>query len=315
MRAGVDVDMGDGVYNDSLVAVMQAQRMPLRLIDESVRRVLRAKYALGLFTDPYRGVTTEGAARATLTSAQRATRAAARAAIVLLKNDARTLPLARDIHTLAVIGALADDRQSAMGSCGAAGEPAHMVTGRVEQVRAVQVNYADYRSNRFASDSSVYTQFRIASSVDRTRWRVIGDLARERRDRPNASIELPAAVRARYIRYEHRHVGAANLAISDIRVFGKGGGAAPPTPGALSAVRDADARNARIGWSSVPGVVGYNVRWGIAADRLYQSYQRFADVGHTLDLRALTVGRNYYVAIETFDENGVSGLSPVIPIR
>ena len=65
----------------------------------------------------------------------------------------------------------------------------------------------------------------------------------------------------------------------------------------------------------MPGVVGYNVRWGIAPAKLYQTYQRFADQGTTLELRALTVGQEYWVAIESFDENGVSTLSPVVPIR
>ena len=62
-------------------------------------------------------------------------------------------------------------------------------------------------------------------------------------------------------------------------------------------------------------VVGYNIRWGIAPNKLYQTYQRFADQGTTLELRALTVGQSYWVAIESFDENAVSALSPVIAIR
>jgi len=61
--------------------------------------------------------------------------------------------------------------------------------------------------------------------------------------------------------------------------------------------------------------VGYNVRWGISPAKLYQTYQRFADQGTRLELRALTVGQAYWVAIESFDENGVSMLSSVVPIR
>ena len=65
----------------------------------------------------------------------------------------------------------------------------------------------------------------------------------------------------------------------------------------------------------MPGVVGYNVRWGIAPTKLHQTYQRFGDQGTTLELRALTVGQSYWVAIESFDENGASALSAPIPIR
>jgi hypothetical protein len=143
----------------------------------------------------------------------------------------------------------------------------------------------------------------------------VADLSRQRRDRPNAYVELSAPERARYVRYEHLHVGAANLAISDIRVFGSGNAQPPPMPRGLTAVRDRDERDATITWDAAPNVVGYNVRWGIAPAKLYETYQRFADEGTRLDLRALTVGQAYWVAIESFDENGVSTLSPPIPIR
>jgi hypothetical protein len=79
--------------------------------------------------------------------------------------------------------------------------------------------------------------------------------------------------------------------------------------------RDADPRNAFIRWKPVPGAVGYNIRWGIGKDKLYQTYQVFADRGNGLELRALTVGQDYYLAIEAFNENGVSALSPVVHIE
>ena len=186
--------------------------------------------------------------------------------------------------------------------------------GRPYDVKAVQVNYADYKSGLYGTDSTVVTRFRLAVSDDARRWRTVADLSRERRDRPNAYVELSSPARARYVRYEHVHVGAANLAISDIRVFGNGSGPRPATPAGLTARRDTDERNAAISWQPVPGAVGYNIRWGIAPTKLYQTYQRFADEGSTLELRALNVGQGYWVAIESFDENGVSALSAPIPI-
>ena len=187
--------------------------------------------------------------------------------------------------------------------------------GRPYDVKAVQVNYADYKSGVYGTDSTVVTRFRLGVSDDGQRWRTVADLSRERRDRPNAYVELSSPARARFVRYEHIHVGAANLAISDIRVFGNGSGPRPATPASLKARRDTDERNAMISWEPVPGAVGYNVRWGIAPTKLYQTYQRFADEGSTLELRALNVGQAYWVAIESFDENGVSALGAPIPIR
>lgn len=204
-----------------------------------------------------------------------------------------------------------------------AGEWLTLDLGHPYDIRAMQVNYADYKSGLFGTDSSVYTQFRLRVSKDGSQWRTVADLSREsRRDRPNAYVELQAPVRARYVRYEHIHVGAANLAISDIRIFGNGVGVRPrstatipSTPTGLTARRERDERNAMITWQAVPGAVGYNVRWGIAPDKLYLTYQRFFDQGTTLDLRALNVGQQYWVAIESFDENGVSALSAPVPMR
>ncbi len=195
------------------------------------------------------------------------------------------------------------------------GEQLTIDLGSVYDVKAIQVNYADYKSGLFGTDSSVYTQFRLSVSSDSVRWRTVADLSRERRDRPNAYIELATPARARFVRYEHIHVGAANLAISDIRVFGNGAGPRPATPRDLAARRDTDERNAFISWTPVPGVVGYNVRWGIAPTKLYLTYQRFHDQGNTLELRALNVGQQYWVAIESFDANGASTLSAPVPIR
>jgi hypothetical protein len=189
--------------------------------------------------------------------------------------------------------------------------------GAPRLVRAVQVNYADYQSGLFGNDSTVYTRFRLRTSVDGTHWTTVADVGTDRngrRDRPNAYVELATPTRARYVRYEHGHVGASNLAISDIRVFGSGDGARPATPARLTAQREADERNAMIAWEPVPHAVGYNVRWGIAPTKLYQTYQRFADQGTTLELRALTVGQRYWVAIESFDENGVSALSAPVAL-
>jgi xylan 1,4-beta-xylosidase len=182
------------------------------------------------------------------------------------------------------------------------------------ELRAVQVNFTDYKSGLFGEGPEVYTQFVLKSSVDGKSWMTIADLTHEKRDRPNAYIELAQPVRARFIRYEHVHVGSPNFAISDIRVFGKGMGEAPSTPKHFVVRRDADARDAWITWEEAPGAVGYNIRWGIAPDKLYSTYQIWADVRPRLELRALTVGQKYYFAIESFNEVGVSKLSDIVEI-
>jgi hypothetical protein len=184
-------------------------------------------------------------------------------------------------------------------------------------VRAVQVNFADDRAGRYGDAPDIYTAFRLEHSPDGRRWQPLAtvgsDEGPDRRDRANAYVELPAPVRTRFVRYVHGHVGAAHLAIGDLRVFGNADGPPPPAPRGVTAVRDvADARNATVRWQAVPGVVGYNVRWGIRPDRLDSTYQVFADHGTMLELRALNVGVAYDVAVEAFDERGVSPLGAVV---
>ncbi|MDP5280287.1 family 43 glycosylhydrolase [Sphingomonas sp. DG1-23] len=185
--------------------------------------------------------------------------------------------------------------------------------GAEKTLRAIQVNYADYKSNRYADAPDIYTEFELQSSHDGKTWSPLARTEAPRRDRPNAYLELPAPVQARFVRYVHGHVGAANLAISDIRVFGSAGGRPPAMPGGVTAKRATDQRDARIAWRPVKGAVGYNVLWGIRPDRLTLTYQRWAGQGTSLDLRALNVGQGYWVAVEAFDENGVSRRSK--PVR
>jgi beta-glucosidase len=129
LRAGVDVDMADGIYLDSIAGAVRAGRVPESLVDSAVSRVLRLKYALGLFQDPYRFSDTTRERHYTLAPEHlAAARLAAREGIVLLKNANKTLPLRKDLHTIAVIGPLADDARSALGSWTADGRSEEAVT-------------------------------------------------------------------------------------------------------------------------------------------------------------------------------------------
>jgi xylan 1,4-beta-xylosidase len=181
-------------------------------------------------------------------------------------------------------------------------------------VRAVQINYADYQSERYGDAPDLVTQFVLEGSLDGMHWSMLADLSASDRDRPNAYVELVTPMHLRYIRYLHKHVGAKHLAISDIRVFGNADGPAPKAPSGLTVVRGADPREAAIAWKPVPGAVGYNVRWGLSADRLHSTYQRFADQPTSFTLRSLNRGVRYVVAVESFDEHGVSQLSQSVEL-
>lgn len=201
-----------------------------------------------------------------------------------------------------------------------AGQALTIDLGGPKTVRAVQVNFADYKSGRFADAPDIYTEFELQHSSDGKNWQPLARTEPPRRDRPNAYLELQAPVRTRFIRYVHGHVGGANLAISDIRVFGNADGRAPAAPGRVAGRRHPDQRDATIRWERIPGAMGYNIRFGIRPDRLTMTYQLFDDElagGPTLEkqLRSLNVGVPYWVAIEAFNESGVSKLSRVVELK
>ena len=134
LHAGVDVDMVDGIYVTNLIPLAESGAVATGDLDEAVRRVLRAKWRVGLFADPYRYCATDRAPGATLTpSNRRLAREAGVRSIVLLKNDTlasgrAVLPLSRSLRSVAVVGALAADSVSALGSWAAAGRAGDAVT-------------------------------------------------------------------------------------------------------------------------------------------------------------------------------------------
>jgi beta-glucosidase len=121
LKAGVDIDMMSDAYRRGLPVALNRGLIVMEDIDESVWRVLRLKQRLGLFDDPYRrGATPESAAA--LAARRRLARTIGARAMVLLKNDSQTLPLAPAPRRLAVIGPLADAAVEMGGPWAVAGE-------------------------------------------------------------------------------------------------------------------------------------------------------------------------------------------------
>jgi len=128
MNAGVDMDMVDEVYPEYLPRLVASGKIPKSSIDRACRRILEAKYRLGLFSDPYRGCTEERAKSEILTPENRKTaRESAVQSLVLLKNSNQILPL-RKSGTIALVGPLADDRKTPLGSWHAAGDWRNVVS-------------------------------------------------------------------------------------------------------------------------------------------------------------------------------------------
>ncbi len=136
VMAGVDMDMQGAVYYTHLADLVKEGRVPESIVDNCVRRILRMKYMLGLFDDPYRFSDTEREKRIIMAPAHLdAARDVSRKSIVLLKNEKNTLPISKSIKKLAVIGPLADSNKELIGSWSAAGDSKQCVT-LMEGIRA-----------------------------------------------------------------------------------------------------------------------------------------------------------------------------------
>ena len=113
LNAGVDVDMADGLYHDHLRNLVAAGRVTPATIDEAVRRVLRLKFELGLFEQPYTTANAHTNAAPGGAGADLVEELAARS-LVLLKNDG-ALPLAASLRRVALVGPLADNGGPLLG--------------------------------------------------------------------------------------------------------------------------------------------------------------------------------------------------------
>ncbi len=116
IKAGSDMDMEGRAYITSLVKLVNDKKVDVAIIDDAVRRILRKKFELGLFDDPYR-FSNEAREKKELNSyANRAkARDVAKRSIVLLKNDGQLLPLSKNTKTIAVIGPLGKSNIDMMG--------------------------------------------------------------------------------------------------------------------------------------------------------------------------------------------------------
>lgn len=129
IEAGVDMDMQAGFYQKALPQLVKSGKVDEELVNTAVRRILKVKFMLGLFDDPYRYCSPEREKSHVMTPENlEAARDMARKSAVLLKNDGNLLPLSRNLKTIAVIGPLADAQRDMIGSWSAAGDWAKSVT-------------------------------------------------------------------------------------------------------------------------------------------------------------------------------------------
>lgn len=156
LDAGIDMDMVSEGLPGTLKKSLEEKKVTEEQIDQACRRILEAKYKLGLFADPYRYCDTKRAKRDIYTTQHRAmARKIASESFVLLKNERQTLPL-RKQGTIAVVGPLAHTASNMPGTWSVAvdlSKPATLVDGlRDVAGKGVQILYA--KGSHLMSDSA-----------------------------------------------------------------------------------------------------------------------------------------------------------------
>ncbi|MBN2011873.1 beta-glucosidase BglX [candidate division KSB1 bacterium] len=112
--AGVDMEMASPAYVNHLKDLVESGAVPIALVDDCVRNILRLKFQLGLFDHPY--TDPDAFPKPVNEDNLKAARITAQQSIVMLKNDNKTLPLSKAIQNIAVIGPLADDPYEQLGT-------------------------------------------------------------------------------------------------------------------------------------------------------------------------------------------------------
>lgn len=116
ITAGSDMDMESNAYRYHLADLVKEGKVPVELIDDAVKRILRKKFELGLFDDPYKYSDQKRADKALNNPEHRkAALDVAQKSIVLLKNENETLPLSKNLKTIAFIGPMVKEYKENMG--------------------------------------------------------------------------------------------------------------------------------------------------------------------------------------------------------
>lgn len=202
--------------------------------------------------------------------------------------------------------------------------------GDIYKPHSIQVNFADHevpelkidkalRSDTMTNmryiDSSnrLKTRFIIEGSIDEKEWFMLYDGSKLEDDRPHPYIILNEKYEVRYIKITSLELPYNKLfALSGLRVFGKGNGDIPEAVKNITCNRYDNKLDCLIRFDKVENAQGYNIRFGIAPDKLYSSYLIY-DKNEVL-LTTLNANQEYYFAIDAFNENGLTEGEEIIKI-
>jgi hypothetical protein len=187
--------------------------------------------------------------------------------------------------------------------CAKTGDPGEYITvdlGEVCDIRGIQIMWdrKDAVSSRDPLDK--YFCYTVEASDDNEVWTLIIDKSNNPQQLWSDYIELPTPVYARYLKLTNVFTpDEGKFAVKGFRAFGNPDKATFTKVENVKVVRsEVDRRVANLLWDEVPGAEGYLVRYGIAPNKLYNSYIVYWD--NYLHIRSLNVDPDYYFEVEAF---------------
>jgi xylan 1,4-beta-xylosidase len=177
--------------------------------------------------------------------------------------------------------------------------------GSLSTINAVQINFTENNTQLFGRTGVRAQQYLVEYSMDNKTWKIIIDNSRNEEDLTHQYHGMAKPLKARYLKVINYRVPDGTFAISGFRVFGKGNSKTPAKINSVDILRDtADTRNVTLSWKKQSDAIGYNIRFGIAKDKLYRNYQVYNDT--TLTIHSLNKDQQYWFAIDAFGENGIT---------
>ena len=178
-NAGSDMDMESYAFITHLKELVETGKVEMKVIDEAVSRILRVKYELGLFDDPYKNCNATREKELLYHADHRAAALdMAKKSIVLLKNSIGLLPLKKDQKQIAVIGALANDKNSPLGSWRIGSDDSSGVSF-LEALKKYTQNYTYAKGADLITGPAVFSQELKINETDKSGFKAAIDLAKK----------------------------------------------------------------------------------------------------------------------------------------
>ena len=183
-------------------------------------------------------------------------------------------------------------------------------------VHAVQINFADDKIDipcpgqivggsqaRYIEERDLTTQWKLTGSTDGKDWFVIEDKSHAQTDLSHDLILREEGIRVRFLRLSDMAVPYGQQpCISGLRVFGLGQGEKPAAP--VFTVRRENDLDMMVSVQSQENTLGYNILFGNSPNKLYHSSMNFKAGDQRIG--ALIKGRDYFVRVDAFNENGIT---------